>query len=223
MKRIFVAILILTMILISVQSHADLYNRGIDSMGNRLIYDSDLNITWYDYVTPTQETWEEQINWADNLAVNFGGNIYDDWRLPVAVDGPSEGDGYDGTTYGGYNVITSEFGHLYYSELGNIGAKDIEGNWTNCYICMTNTGPFNNLLEYAGYYWTGTEQSSWPGRVWGFYTSLGLQTIYSDYNKLWAIAVHPGVISVVPEPVSSILFVTGGTILGFRRFRKTKR
>lgn len=50
MKRILILAGMMAMVLgFSVQAHAALYNRGTDSLGNQLIYDSDLNITWYDY------------------------------------------------------------------------------------------------------------------------------------------------------------------------------
>ena len=53
---------------LSLQAHAALLNRGTDSLGNRLIYDSDLNITWYDY-TKSYDTWQNQMNWASALTV----------------------------------------------------------------------------------------------------------------------------------------------------------
>ena len=64
MKRIFILTVIMAMVLVfSMQAHAALSNRGTDSLGNRLIYDSDLNITWYDY-TNYYDTWQYQMNWA---------------------------------------------------------------------------------------------------------------------------------------------------------------
>jgi hypothetical protein len=97
MKRIFILSVIMAIVLVfSLQVHAALENRGTDSLGNRLIYDSDLNITWYDY-TKNLDTWQNQVNWADALSVTFGSNVYTDWRLPTTVDGTYVY-GYDGTT-----------------------------------------------------------------------------------------------------------------------------
>lgn len=53
-----------------MQAHAALQNRGTGNFGNRLIYDSDLNITWYDY-TKSADSWQNQVNWASALSVNF--------------------------------------------------------------------------------------------------------------------------------------------------------
>jgi len=33
-----------------MQAEATLFLRGTDTLGNQLIYDSDRNITWYDYM-----------------------------------------------------------------------------------------------------------------------------------------------------------------------------
>ena len=127
MKRIFILAVIIAMVLVvSVQAQAALQNLGTDNLGNRLIYDSDLDITWYDY-TKSWDTWQNQVNWAAGLSVNFGGNIYDDWRLPLSVDGPVVW-GYDGTTTAGYNITSSEMGHLFYTELENKGYCDTSGN-----------------------------------------------------------------------------------------------
>ena len=49
MKRMFVLTMIAAVFVFSVQAHAELYDRGNDTLGNRLIYDTDLDITWYDY------------------------------------------------------------------------------------------------------------------------------------------------------------------------------
>ncbi len=110
MKRIFILAVIMAMVLVfSMQAQAALTNLGTDSLGNRLIYDSDLDITWYDY-TNSWDTWQNQVNWADALSVTFGSNTYTDWRLPTTVDGPYVW-GYDGTTTAGYCFLMP-FSHI---------------------------------------------------------------------------------------------------------------
>jgi hypothetical protein len=72
MKKIFILLVALVMVLgFSVQ--ATLILKGTDSLGNRLIYDNDLDITWYDY-TQSGYTWNGQMAWADALSVQFGTN-----------------------------------------------------------------------------------------------------------------------------------------------------
>ncbi len=49
---------------------ATLINRGTDTAGNRLIYDTELDITWYDYNTAA-DNWANQVAWADSLSVTL--------------------------------------------------------------------------------------------------------------------------------------------------------
>ncbi len=48
-KSIAILYVLAVVLLFSVQANAALQNLGEDSQGNRLIYDTDLDITWYDY------------------------------------------------------------------------------------------------------------------------------------------------------------------------------
>ncbi len=145
-SRLFIlSIVLLVMVLVlSMQAHAALENLGVDSAGNRLIYDSDLDITWYDY-TNDRTWWGPAVDWADVLDVNFGGIHYTDWRLPDSDD------------CWGYDCTGSEMGHLYH----------IEG------ITFSTPGLFTNLqstIYWSGVYappdvWTfnfsSGHQASW--------------------------------------------------------------
>ncbi|MCP3908833.1 MAG: hypothetical protein GY712_12545, partial [Oceanicoccus sp.] len=107
MKRILFGLLALLVVCVLVApAHAVLINRGTDTLGNRLIYDDDLDVTWYDF-TNTADTWSNQVAWAGGLSVDFGVNTYDDWRLPTTVDGRYVY-GTDGATTAGYNITNSE-------------------------------------------------------------------------------------------------------------------
>jgi hypothetical protein len=56
---------------------------GIDDLNsNRLIYDDSSDITYYDFSSPVN-AWQNQVDWADALSVQFGGTIFDNWRLPT--------------------------------------------------------------------------------------------------------------------------------------------
>jgi hypothetical protein len=48
------------------------------------------------------------------------------------------------------------------------------------------------------------------------------ETIDKDLNDVTPQFVN-GTVNIVPEPISSALFVVGGVTLGFRRFRKNRK
>ena len=204
MRRIFILSVIMAMVLgFSLQAHAALSVRGTDNAGNRLIYDSDLDITWYDYSKSagTYEYWADQNQWASDLSVNFGGTIYNDWRLPATFNQDCQG----------YNCTNSEMGHLFYTELGN-KAYD-EPGWG-----LNNTGDFQNLLATG--YWS-TADANWPEfAAWMFYTDVGYQSDSDVNENHYALAVRTGDVPVVPEPISTILFLTGGAVLAGRNYIK---
>ncbi len=140
MKKIILLCLLLMLVTLCLNPRAEafLINRGTDTLGNRLIYDVDRDITWYDFSNP-QDIWDNQVAWADMLVVDFGGTIFDDWRLPTSFNE----DGSPPTF--GFNA-DSELGHLYYVELGNLGYLDTSGN-SQAGFGLNNTGPFQSLVE----------------------------------------------------------------------------
>jgi hypothetical protein len=226
MKRIlFLLMAMLVVCVLATPAHAFLINRGTDTLDNRLIYDPDLNITWYDY-TSSVAGWADQIAWASGLSVTFGSTTYDDWRLPSTVDGPVEGiGGFDGTTLHGYNITTSEMGHLFYIELGNKGYIATDGTYPQTGWGLTNTGDFLNLS--SAIYWSGTEYAANTGAAWNFSFYNGEQGPVSKINfAYWGLAVRSGDVAAatsVPEPTTVALLGIGLAGMAFYGVRRRRR
>lgn len=157
-------------------------------------------------------TWSQAMTWANGLS--YGG--FDDWRLPSTLQPDSSCS--IGSSYG-YGCTGSEMGHLYYTELGNVAGG------------LTNTGPFTNPLvggtNWLGQWWSSTEYD--PDHAWRFGFNAGLYAgsqTWADKADFtyYAWAVRDGDVAppIVPEPISSILFITGGAVLAGRRYLKRK-
>lgn len=169
----------------------------------RLIHETDQGLIWLDY-TNQGNRWPQQMAWAAGLNgpevlichLNPGVSVsWDgDWRLPKTTDGPRRY-GYDGTTTAGFNITSSEMGHLFYASLGNPGYYNTSGTPLSDYG-MLNTGPFKNLQDDM--YWSGTEYSTDPDHAWDFNMYFGAQSnmAFKSSYSYSGLAVRPGKVTV---------------------------
>jgi len=202
LKHLIIILTILFSYAVTVDADLNLIGQGTSTHGTyNLIYDTDLDITWYDY-THLVGGWDNQMDWASALSVTFGTNTYTNWRLPMIE--------IDCSSPTGWGCTGGEIGHLYYTELGNVYTPTSDRG-------LNNRGDFNNLQNNR-LYWSRLEHSNTIS-AWMFNTGTGQQGATNKTGNLYAIAVMDGR-AVAPEPVSSTLFLIGGAALGLRRFRK---
>ena len=184
-------------------------NAALVDNGNGTITDTNTNLMWLQDVRYTMTsgydsngrmTWYNAVAWADQLSFAD----YDDWRLPATLVPDATCDISDPAV--GFGCRGSELGYMNYV------------NGINRY----SPGPFQNMSVPQLYFWSGTEFSTTDA----YYITMSGPIYEQDYvpkstdNSFFAWAVRD--INVVPEPISSILFVTGGSLLVGWRFLKSK-
>ncbi|GBD95965.1 MAG TPA: DUF1566 domain-containing protein [Nitrospirae bacterium] len=203
-KKYLILSMVLLMCGFTVSSQAALQDRG-----GGLIYDEYLDITWLadanyavtsGYDDDGLMTWSDAMEWADTL--EYAG--YPDWRLPD-ITIPCEG--IVGCT------VSSEFGHLFYVELGGTPGQPISGD-VSYFIGIQ-----------GGAYWMQRTFPPNPEYAVDFDFSRGVPGVNPKTHEayVWAVRDGDSAPPVVPEPISSILFVTGGVALAGKRYFKRKK
>jgi hypothetical protein len=189
MKRLVLVSLIGVLLGFSTLANAALVNNG-----DGLIYDTDLNITWYNfsYGGEAGTSWSGAKDWASTLTL--GGTAAGSWRLPTT---PGTGFGY---------LNEGEFGHLFYTELALAANTDM----------TVHQSPFTNILQYT--YWTGTEQVT--GSSAYVFEFTGYQYAYYDVSNLHAMAVHEGDVGASTVPIPAAFWLLGSGLLGLVGIRK---
>jgi len=234
MKRQLIVVLGMVATL-GITSNADLIDRG-----SGLIYDDVLDITWLQNANYAQTSgydstglmnWSQAMAWAVNLEYydSVRQVTWTDWRLPHIL--PVNGMSYDynnnpdGSSDNGYNIgasgsvypnsTGSEMGYMYYTNLGNLGYQDLNGNepqlgWGLNNVSFESGGSggevvsFHNVQAHGAYtYWSENKPVgiSQTDRALYFSFINGYQSYKSEYGRDYAWAVRDG--DVIPLPLSA--------------------
>lgn len=200
-----------------------------------LVYSSLLDATILNFSNSPNIWWDQQVDWASKLEVNFDGQTLDNWRLPetwedtinlsggLGYEGDPNGDGYYSYRYG-YNMnLSSEMALLYYDELGNKSYYATDGTSPQSGWGLSNKGPLTALVSGApDYYWSGTEYSPYPDGAWGFGLFAGYQYSSGKMFNGHALAILPGNAATAPVPGAVWLLGSGlAGLLGLRRKLKS--
>jgi len=213
MKAVKVVLCSLTcIILLFVSSHsfAVLYDVGDGTIlqvrddGTRLMWleDANLALTEAFGVSGIQSNGTMPLTTAFDWisAMNDANYLgYNDWRLPFTIQPDPDCSNHNAAGQGyGSNCLASEMPYLYYELNGST-------------IQLTN---INHIS-----YWSGTAYEPNPSSgnwYYNFPTDVQNCCATTGYGSVMAVRV-------VPEPISSTLFLVGGATLGFRRFRQKFR
>ncbi len=223
MKRIFLFCCLF--LLFYSSANANLTTIGTAQFGGegnayKLIWDDNNNgnsVVWLDY-SNTPDDWSTQTSWAQGLnspeaivlsinpaySVNWGSNA---WRLPTLV-------GYDlewnvnGSTSVGYNITTSEMGHLFYAELDNLGLYSTSSVYEPPGWGLTNTGDFDNLTTNR-YWYDKKGLAPYSSNAFYFRTFTGEQGLGTVALDSSGLAVRSGQVSTVPVPGALWLLWSG--------------
>ncbi len=215
-KRVWMLLLILFMAAgFSETAMAGLITIGTATYNGKdykLVYEDDQGLVWLDYSLPNNR-WPQQMSLVSKLndpgvlTYKFNSGIRVNWkgfwRLPLAVDDARK-NGYDGTTSAGFNITTSEMGHLFYKSLGNLGYYDTKGiprpGWGKPrdqeVWGLKNTAPFDNLRHDS--YWCSTDYSVNPQHAWDFNTYFGVLDCqcFKGSFALTGLAVRPATVAM---------------------------
>ncbi len=200
MSRLLHLFFVLIVLGFAVTANAELIDRG-----GGLIYDTDLNVTWLQNANLFgPEDWFAANSMVSNLVYyDAARNVYwDDWRLPtVPYHDPTCSQQFAGTptkSYG-FNCTGNEFGHLYYTELGNLSFYAPDGSTQPGYG-LINSGPFINLKNND--YWLQQEEFSYYAYFFSNY--LGELSATSSWAYKYVLPVRDGDVVTALEPIRSI-------------------
>jgi len=176
--------LVVAVVVSSGSASAALINNG-----GGLIYDTSLNITWYDY-NPGPMTWSEAMSWASTLTV--GNTAAGTWSLPTTP----------GTAIG--FVDEGQMAELYYDELQGVAGGP-----------LTDTSPFTTLQ--LSFYWSSTSfpNYAWYFYFGGGLQAPG----YEGYSYYALAVHSGDVGAPVPIPGAVLLFTSGLVLLATTRRR----
>jgi hypothetical protein len=174
---------------------ADLILRGEDNLGHNLVYDTDLDITWYDFSHFSPE-YNDAVIWVDQLSVRVSTIEFTDWRLPSILEGKGSNSGSPHYT---------EVEHLYLVELPNYQVLHPWAFPEKWRYFDNLPGGFYWIIQAKGGHGLGSEENrNTPAynsydRKLQFVPVSGVNrpianrhTMFYNKNTYLGVAVHPG-------------------------------